>query len=152
MGHFRRSTPTAGLEIIAANPPLDVYIRGLATAAFLSTKSGVELRGKPLRSPQTKQAHQKFWKVSCNVLSLPDLPLDTIPLSFHRKKKFHVNTASFADGKPVDDLNTAVYTDGSGLDERYASGFVVLRGDIEEHRAHKHLGLLASVPSGDHSH
>ena len=56
MGHFRRSTPTAGLEVIAAVPPLDVYIRGLATAAFLRTKYGVELRGKPLKSQQTKQA------------------------------------------------------------------------------------------------
>ena len=43
LGHFRRSTPSASLEIIAAVPPLDVYIRGSATAAFLRTKSGVEL-------------------------------------------------------------------------------------------------------------
>ena len=56
-----------------------------------------------------------------------------------------MNTSSFADGKPVDDLDTAVYADGSGLDEHYGLGFVVLRGDIEEHRAHKHLGSLATV-------
>ena len=126
MGHFRHSTPTAGLEIIAAVTPLDVYIRGLATAAF-RTKSWVELRGKPLRTPQTRQAHQFFWKESCKSMSLPDLPLDIIPTSFHWNKGFHVNMASFATGKPVDDLDTAVYTDGSGFDYHYDSGFVVLR-------------------------
>ena len=55
--------------------------------------------------------------------------------------------ASFSTGKPVDDLDTAGYTDGSGIDDRYGLGFVVLCGDIEEHRAH--LGSLATVFQAD---
>ena len=130
---------------ITAVPPLDVFIKGVATAAFIRTKSGVELRGKPLKTPQTRQAHQKYWKESCKQLSLPELPLDTIPTSFHWNKKYHVNMASFNTGTPVDDLDTAVYTDGSGIDDRFGSGYIVLRGDIEEHRDQKHLGSLATV-------
>ena len=47
--------------------------------------------------------------------------------------------ASFTTGKPMDDLDTADYTDGSGINNRYGLGIVVLHGDIEEHRAQKYL-------------
>ena len=145
MGHFRRKSPTAGLEVILGVPPLEIHIRGLATAAFLRTKSGVQLRGKPLRSPMTKWAHQKFWAESCNALSLPSLPEDTMPTRFHWGKKFHVNRHSFTTGTPVDDLDTAVYTDGSGYCDAFGSGFVIYRNDVEEHRDRFYLGRLSTV-------
>ena len=34
-GGFRRSTPTAGLEVIGYLPPLDLYMEGVATKAWL---------------------------------------------------------------------------------------------------------------------
>ena len=61
-GHFRRSTPTAGLEIFGYLPPLDLFIRGEATKAWLRVK---ETRGEKwdgVGNLKTRKGHRRYLK------------------------------------------------------------------------------------------
>ena len=79
LGHFRRSTPTGGLEVVSYVMPLDIYIMETALLAFLRTRATrdwwewLEMNRPPAKS------HQKVYLDLLTAMSLDQLPIDKVP-------------------------------------------------------------------------
>ena len=121
-GHFRRSTPTAGLEVALNIMPLHTHILYEAALAFervlptLSNKEALETS----RSP----GHRKFLKQLKMDLDLPSISVDTAERKHIWGNLFTVATKFSKDPPAETSDGINIYTDGSGHCDGKGSGFI----------------------------
>ena len=136
MGSFRKSTPTAGLEVIASLMPLDVFIKQEATLAHLRVKGLLPNRG----------LHRRVAEESLQSLQV-DLERDHIDPVRMWKHKYVVDRESFSSGKPLSSNDLQIFTDGSRINDLTGSG-VYITGSDGEDEMYFHLGEKPTVFQG----
>ncbi len=154
MGHFRRSTPTAGLEVIAHVMPLDLHIKCEAALAFKRTQGLTLINdGRILTKGKHRMGHRQFCQQMLTKVDVPVTTSDLLPEIFLWERSFQVDKDSFSKGFPYGDSEYQIYTDGSHFKERTGSGFVVYQGEAstdEELVVTKfHLGAYTTVFQGE---
>ncbi len=113
MGNFRRSTPTAGLEVLNYVRPLKYQLLYEASAGYQRTMS--------IHNGKKTSAHLVFAsKINSDI---PPQEIDEGEVTFNWGKKFHIDPESFVRGEPVSTGNLIVYTDGSVMRDLAGSGF-----------------------------
>jgi len=123
IGLFREKTPTAGLEIIAAIPPLHIHLQETALNTI------ARLRYTNVYFHKARTGHLNKWQEIANY-SLPEinLPNDRSPRTLAPTWTNTV-TPPIPDGtKPK---TTYVYTDGSGNSNNFGSGFLIQTGKLK---------------------
>ena len=154
-GHFRRSTPTAGLEVIMHVRPLDVHIQYEACLALNRTHFTVGADGNHIVHHLIPGGHREYCNTLVEQLDLSLQETDRMTPTHVWVKPYKLDRASFANGKPVkSNLGTfEIYTDGSGLEDRFGSGMVVFKGPADNgniiERQNFHLGEESSVFQGE---
>jgi len=124
MGHFRKSTPTAGMEIVNFLRPLHLHIAREATLAYVRT-SGLTLT-------TNNNTHKSFASDILNVSFLTESRIDNIIRSPNWSRNYQVVTESFASGNPETVGEIIAFTDGSLINENSGSGFVTIgKFDLE---------------------
>ena len=147
LGNFRKSTPTAGLEVIAHVQPLFIHIRQEATLAVLRTREHVQPDALPRSSHprHPKAGHRNYVSGWLQEAGVNDISLDVIPAEWAWKKSFEVDMESFQRGQPFAAPGTTdVYTDGSRVHGLAGYGFWV-EAQSQEHKQSTHLGAQFSV-------
>jgi ribonuclease HI len=136
MGHFRKSTPTAGMEILNDIRPIKYQLQYEATQGYLRTK--------PFHKGVKTSAHLIYAsKLLRDQLVLSD-NTDEGTTTFNWGKTFRIDEQSFDKGEPDTCKDITVYTDGSLIQEHAGSGFYYCGTDgSEEHSFH--LGRDRSV-------
>jgi ribonuclease HI len=130
VGHFRRGTPKAGLDIILGIPPLDLHIDEEIMKArvrldpYLTNNWNGMGKGKAV-------GHIKYAEYLCADNEIALEPTSHIPTTHCWDKKFTVNEDSFKKGLDVEvhdkpDGYLRVYTDGSKLDNKTGLGFCIM--------------------------
>jgi ribonuclease HI len=113
MGHFRRSTPTAGMEVINYVRPLRFQILHEASMGYKRTFA--------MHNGKKSSAHlvhaSKLWE------GFPFPEVDEGEVTFNWGKKFCIDADSFSSGEPTSNGTLTVYTDGSVMNEHAGSGF-----------------------------
>jgi len=147
LGHFRKGTPTKGLELITFMPPLPLVVKKEATLAVLRTQNTV------LTQPQDINENTPFWRIGHRAYVQSDLEVagllnnyfDPIEIHWVWEKSYEVDLDSFDTGTPpgVDNM-TDIYTDGSLIKGVAGSGFVT-QGLAADHSESHHLGRNCSV-------
>ena len=79
MGHFRRSTPTGGLEVISYTMPLDLYIIETALLSFLRTRADLRAGAKESTVRAPPDSYQSMYLAALRHFSLDQLPIDKVP-------------------------------------------------------------------------
>ena len=155
IGHFRRSTPTAGLEIIMHVRPLDVHIQFEACLALNRTSFTMGADGEHINHKVIRGGHREYCSKLLDRLNLTITESDKVTPTYRWRKLFELDKESFSHGKPYPcQLGTyEVYTDGSGQDGKFGSGTVVFRGpaasvNIQDYW-YSYLGEEASVFQGE---
>ena len=155
-GNFRRSTPTAGLEIIFNISPLHVHVQYESCLAWYRTQERAPNKeAKSLGKSANSTPHRLYLKKMIDRMELPIYPSDRISLTPLWDRPYHVDKSSFEEGKPVNDWepHLEVYTDGSGFQGSFGSGVIVFQDKPEEStiqwRESFHLGLTSSVYQGE---
>ena len=156
LGNFRRSTPTAGLEVICNITPLPLHIQYEACLAWYRTQSRLySVEAKAFGKSVGTQPHRKYLREMIETLELPIMENDRIPLTPRWDKEYFVDKNSFEKGAPSWDatIDYEIYTDGSGFRDHFGAGMVVYKGKaLEENTKFKasfHLGLTSSVYQGE---
>jgi len=144
LGHFRKSTPTAGLEIIAYVRPLDLHIRCEVALAKWRTQGHNPL---PEGVMATKSAHLKghrqISQEFLDSLGVEILASDCIPLEYHWDRKFRIGELNVS--LIPDDGDWYIYTDGSRYNDKAGSGVAVYEKDNLRDELSYHLGDHATV-------
>ena len=146
VGHFRRSTPTAGLEVILGQPPLDLWIRMEAALGYRRTKGHRKLDAAALftREPH-KLGHRQVCRQFLADLDLQDVEEDAIPATFVWDRSFHVKLESLRTGDGPDSRDfLEVYTDGSRINGMAGAGVWIRKGSDTLEESY-HLGTEATV-------
>ena len=77
LGHFRRSTPTAGLEVLSYIPPLDISIKGeAAMGAYRTREHQIWPTNKTSGTVKSKEGHRKTCQTYLNALEIGELGED----------------------------------------------------------------------------
>ncbi len=154
MGHFRRSTPTAGLEVITYVMPLDLHVKCEAALAFKRTQGQTLIKdGRILTKRKNSMGHRQYCQQLLTDAGIPDTTSDLLPETFLWERSFQVDKDSFSKGIPDGHPEYQIYTDGSRFKEQTGSGYVVYQGEassdeelvVEEY----HLGAYATVFQGE---
>ena len=130
MGHFRRSTPTAGLEAMTFTTPLWLHLKQEAAMAYLRTKDQVLLPRQRMdirtHRPLTI-GHRQYLSKFLNEIGYVDVPSDAIADTFNWDQNYEVDIGT---GRPRHDGDLHIYTDGS-KDQygRTGAGMVQVTGD-----------------------
>ncbi len=145
LGHFRRGTPTAGLEIITYTPPLPIWIKAEALSAFQRVR-----RLCSDLTPLTDRKSLRGFKQVClqfqEELGINDMDTDFITPELNWVKKYVVDRDSFKEGKPPHSyIPLPIYTDGSRFNDRAGSGVVCYKYGELVYEISRHLGTQASV-------
>ena len=147
MGHFRPSTPTAGLEAITCSTPLWILILQEASMAYLRTKNVVKLPRETMKvtgKPNLK-GHRQVIEEFMQKIGYVDQDTDNIPDQFSWNKPF----ASKIDkeGIPNWDDDVHIYTDGSKADDGSTGAAYVVydTAQNELHYKNYYLGQCISV-------
>ena len=146
MGHFRKGTPTAGLEVIAQIIPLDLHLKSEALLAHTRT-SWVEKDGL---CDARKGGHRQKNNESLRLANLGSLLRLDCTTSIHFwDKSYSINTDSFRAGTLTEVSPDAVviYTDGSRTQEEVGSGIVIYKagGKIQIMEEALHLANYNTV-------
>ncbi len=135
---LRRSTPTAGLEILLYVSPLHLHIRQEAFRGYVRTKKRVRI---PYVIPKKKAGlldHRSFAAKEYKTLSSLS-ESDRIPEQRMWNQQFQVEIDE--EGKPLPHIaDVAIYTDGSGMAQqvdqpmKIGSGMVIYHGEPNPER------------------
>ena len=116
MGHFYKSTPTAGLEVATFTAPLWLHIRQEGAMAWLRTKFRLKLDRKLVtinkRSPK-KLGHRQYIEKFMNDIGYVDQTSDAMAPVFNWDRKYVVDESSYELGMPDLSGDVTIYTDGS---------------------------------------
>jgi len=120
MGNFRRSTPTAGLEILFNIPPLHLYVQQRAITTH------TRLWGNDSRR-MADSTHRKSAQKHLDRMGIPAFQRDSSKGEYRWDKKYKLDHDSLKTGKPLIEPNgdISVYTDGSLLENSRGSSFVM---------------------------
>jgi hypothetical protein len=124
MGHFRKSTPTAGMEVINYIRPLTHQLKMEAAMGYLRTQH----MHKNIKTSE----HLVFAAKQLNGIEL-SRDTDEGKLSFNWNRKYQVLLDSFQVGEPDYRNNICVYTDGSLVKNNAGSGFYIERRWENDH-------------------
>ena len=124
MAPIRKSTPTAGLQVLLNLPPLETKIKEISLSAMLRVlphqTSGWDGVGKKGIS------HLKWGSNNLQELGISEWNFDsTNSLNLH--KDYKVDIKSFKDGNDIHNSDIVVYTDGSKLEGNAGFGFAVYK-------------------------
>ena len=150
MGHFRRSTPTAGLEVIGHVMPLDLYIKSEAALGCIRTRQqNIKITENSGIKRGHRQIAEEFLKL-CDIVCDQD---DFLITEHNWTKNFTIDVDSMKEGTPSRDCSIEIYTDGSRHNNLTGSGFYVqenLRpGSRTKEAVAFHLGASFSVFQGE---
>jgi len=117
LGPFRDKTPTAGLEIITATPPLQIHLQEVAL------KTIVRMKYTNIYFNKARTGHLNKWQNVINSL----LPEANLPNDYGPKKISPLWTNVIPSPSPEDnnDNTTYIFTDGSGNNHQYGSGYLI---------------------------
>ena len=100
IGHFRRSTPTAGLEIIMHVRPLDVHIQFEACLALNRTSFTMGADGEHINHKVIRGGHREYCSKLLDRLNLTITESDKVTPTYRWRKLFELDKESFSHGKP----------------------------------------------------
>ena len=148
MGHFRHSTPTAGLEVITHTLPLWLFIRQEAATAYLRTIKHEKIPRDKMHSKKGTlgKGHRQVCKEFLETIRYEEEATDQLQFPVRSwNKNFQIDEESFKKGEPVyGDLD--IYTDGSKNEWGHTgAGLVVYRQNDEIYSDKYHLGSKISV-------
>ena len=151
LGHFRHSTPTAGLEVINHVMPLDLWINYEAISGYVRTQGKNMLKERDL---YTKSLHLKGHRQRCREFleqaGMMELVSDFKPPERVWQRSFKLNRASFEEGKPPSrHLTLNIYTDGSRVHDLTGCGVVIYEDEKVREELSHHLGQQFSVFQGE---
>jgi ribonuclease HI len=150
MGHFRPSTPTAGLQVALGLPPLTIEIQKIAinthrrlilNNSLPTTWDGLGSGSRRGHIWRLSQLHQRW--------GLPN-PLDDDRCELRKTNcKATLSEDSFIEGYDLlyDTKSWRVYTDGSRIENKTGCGYSIHDPKINDKIAHlsAHLGAETSV-------
>ena len=87
--HFRRSTPTAGLEVMGNLMPLDIYVKGLAVRTAIRIRDRNKTIWDGLANKKGEKGHIKWAQTTMNLTETTNL--DTQPVIFNWETKYLVD-------------------------------------------------------------
>ena len=140
MGHFLKSMPTAGMEVIMGLTPLALLAKEGANITARRI-AGIVNPGWDGVGYRHKRGHL------CLAGGLRVTPTDRITPRYGQAANYNVNGGSFKKGDaPAAIAGIHAYTDGSKLrDGRAGYGYVVAEGDTLISAGEGYLGSYASV-------
>jgi ribonuclease HI len=145
LGHLRRSTPTAGLEVVVNLMPLDLHILRTAVEAEWRTRDFRRISPGDLftRTPGLK-GHRQYLceKAEALVGNLPQCDVTSVPPQWKRRYKFDME--SLSKGEPIK-AEITVFTDGSLMQGLAGSGACFYRDGVLEDEVAAHLGDHVTV-------
>jgi len=148
LGHFRRSTPTAGLEAITGHPPLDLWIEMEAAMGYLRTIKHVKVDVQDLiTTTRSYIGHRQHCRQLLQDLDLDYDSVDLLPATKDWNSKFRVVKKSLGEGLPPKETRGCVdyYTDGSRMNGLTGAGLAVYDdGELQAARF-VHLGEEITV-------
>jgi len=146
MGHFRRSTPTAGLEVIMNLIPLHLHIQCEASIAMCRTM-GQTLYGREalVTNKSFLQGHRLLNRKRLDRLLIKDVVYENTEEKHLWDHHYRLQPCSLIKGNPNRSCDFEVYTDGSVINESAGSGVCVLRNSRVIYSASYYLGRMRSV-------
>ena len=150
MGCFRRSTPTAGLEVITYTTPLWLFVRQEAAMAYIRTMHLEKIPREKLQTEKRPKAigHRQYMKTFLEKIQYEIEASDQSGEALDNwQKQYKLNTDSYKEGTPEWDGDIFVYTDGSKDTEgKTGAGAVIYDCDKKIIISNKwHLGRFATV-------
>ena len=164
MGHFRRGTPTAGLEVIMNIWPLPLYIQYAAVSGYnriynlcksqpdqLPSTWCYEVVQSPVAGLRVNRQthHLDYCRDLLETVGHRVSTSDRLSNHFQWKKWYEVDKSSFQWGNPGDQNGIHVYTDGSRLHDSTGCGGVIYRDGQSIHSFSLHLGFPFTVFQGE---
>lgn len=154
---FRRSTPTAGLEVMFHVSPLHIHVIKEACLGLNRTAPKGEDGVIQRKFDVSFEGHRSFCWKNLDSLDLGVTETDRTK-TYSWNKQYSVASESFLDGKPpkrtrYNATDIEIYTDGSGINDSFGAGFVAYRKAA--HPSHRivsesyHLGETSSVYQGE---
>ena len=143
MGHFRKGTPTAGLEVIMEMIPLKFQLQRQATEAYLRTMD----YDSSTQVKSSERGHLQQAKEHLAAGGIMHEKTDKIAERMEWGKGYKVDLGSF-DGKspPMDDgFKYNIYTDGSRFMGKVGSGLVVYEHGNIIHKSNFTLNESSTV-------
>ena len=148
MGHFRPSTPTAGLEVATYTMPLWLHCMQEACMSFIRTKQLTKFRRDEMyiNNAPKLMGHRQFVSEFMESIGFVDFETDNMTEVQVWERKCILDRESFTDGTPNGDGHIQIYTDGSKQDSGLSgAGCAVLKGSVQLATDSCCLGGLASV-------
>jgi len=122
IGVFRTKTPTAGLEIIAAIPPLHLHLQEVALNSIARMKYTNIFFNK------AKTGHLSKWqKIIDQFVPEVNLPNDRCPRTLSPLWTNNITPPPPSHPEAKQDF-TQIFTDGSGNNNNFGSGFLIQTG------------------------
>ena len=140
---MRKSTPSAGLEVLFDFPPIDLVIREAALKSYL--RVNVHNRTKWDGLGSGKSFGHLTWcrKIFDSMKVNPSGYDKTAYLNLSRH--FRIDMESKKSGLPIADSYTQCFTDGSRLLERAGYGLCIVNGKSIVTKCNGYLGMNATV-------
>jgi ribonuclease HI len=149
----RRSTPTAGLEVIYNVPPLSLLVPVEAVKALRRVEPILVTRWGGHSTTSAAIGHRRYIEqfrasIGSPLCALPSYPFDRQVLRLNWVKNFTVDKESFCLGHPPypdQDTDFTCYTDGSRVAGHTGAGYALFYEGEEVFCDSVYLGTLASV-------
>ena len=126
LGHFRRSTPTGGLEVIGHIMPLDLYIIKTALLAFLRTRANQTWLEDPSIHSAPSDSYVKLYMDLLTSMSLDQIRIDRVADAPLARGGYQVSEERRAQYHPIPGRDCLTfYTDGSVGAAHAGSGYVM---------------------------
>ena len=141
ISYFRRSTPTAGLEVIFQVLPLHIHVQYEACLAMNRTQFTLQSDGSHTLRQVVEGGHRDFCMKIMDKINLNMIESDRMIPTFVWRKPYKFDRLSLKEGKPnpCDPGTYEVYTDGSGQDDKFGSGVAIYKGSANP------IGLLDTM-------
>lgn len=141
LAHFRKGTPTAGLDVICGLPPLDIFVGGEAAKAA----KRIQKRNRPKWDgigAGNKRGHLRWIR---NNYEIEGGDIDVATPKFQWGNNFSIDYDSFGKGEPLAFPDLGCYTDGSHIDGNTGWGFCARDASDLDLRKKGSLGEKATV-------
>ena len=136
----RRSTPTAGLEVILGLIPLDLFIQQERIKALLRTEATVSVQWDGLSDGKSRGHRFLAQQLAQDVEGLPKTT-DKVNLKISWTQNYQVSRDSFAKGENTGLSGNRLYTDGSKIEDNTGAGFIFKPDDPHRPRIEKSFRL-----------
>ncbi len=142
IGHFRRSTPGAGLDVLFNVPPLHRFIRDTAIKSAVRVHKDLTLTW-PGEVKGVQVAHVKWARDELAHMKIDIDDVDVIRNQINWEKKFRFEKDSLEDGEPVRKDSVCIFTDGSDTEDGAGGGFVIFPTSVTDQPriVEKHFSL-----------